>query len=201
MNAARLRGDIKVVFTVGLTYDLSFELLFEERLHHLFSVSCSITNKEARLSVLVRGARQAAYSQGLLQPVQIRCKATPQIVNRVPSCKPCWRVQICSSSRMPVCNRWPILPASPRRFSSGSYEVRCVPVSDSEYYTKSDGFSGKIMGVSSRWFSISLRPLRSLRLKPLKEDRQREVVCAKFAHTIATLGINLQNLQIIQNSH
>jgi hypothetical protein len=43
----------------------------------------------------------------------------------------------------------------------GSYEVRCVPVSDSEYYTKSNGFSGKIMGVSSRWFSISLRPLRS----------------------------------------
>ena len=30
------------------------------------------------------------------------------------------------------------------------------------------------MGVSSRWFSISLRPLRPLRLKPLKEDRQRE---------------------------
>ena len=46
-----------------------------------------------------------------------------------------------------------------------------------------------------------LRALRSLRLNPLKEDRQREVVCAKFAHTIATLGINLQNLQIIQNSH
>ena len=31
------------------------------------------------------------------------------------------------------------------------------------------------MGVSSRWFSISLRPLRSLRLNPLKEDRRREV--------------------------
>ena len=62
-----------------------------------------------------------------------------------------------------------ILPASPRRFSSQGYEVRCVPVSDSEYYTKSNGFSGKIMGVSSRWFSISLRTLRSLRLKPLKE--------------------------------
>ena len=30
------------------------------------------------------------------------------------------------------------------------------------------------MGVSSRWFSISLRPLRSLRRKPLKRDRQRE---------------------------
>ena len=69
-----------------------------------------------------------------------------------------------------------------------------------EHYTKSDGFSGKIVG-RSRWFSISLRPLRSLRLNPLKEDRQREVVCAKFAHAIATLGINLQNLQIIQNSH
>ena len=26
------------------------------------------------------------------------------------------------------------------------------------------------MGVSSRWFSISLRPLRSLRLKPFKES-------------------------------
>ena len=63
-----------------------------------------------------------------------------------------------------------ILPASPRRFSSGSYEVRCVPVSDSEYYTKSNGFSGKIMGVRGRWFSISLRPLRPLRLKPLKES-------------------------------
>ena len=32
-------------------------------------------------------------------------------------------------------------------------------------------------------------------------ELEREVVCAKFAHTIATLGINLQNLQIIQNSH
>ena len=62
-----------------------------------------------------------------------------------------------------------ILPASPRRVSSRSYEVRCVPVSDDEHYTKSNGFSGKIMGVSSRWFSISLRPLRSLRRKPLKE--------------------------------
>ena len=59
----------------------------------------------------------------------------------------------------------------------------------------------KYLVAPSRWFSISLRPLRSLRLNPLKEDRQREVVCAKFAHTIATLGINLQNLQIIQNSH
>jgi len=28
----------------------------------------------------------------------------------------------------PVCNRWPILPASPRRFSSGSYEASNVPV-------------------------------------------------------------------------
>ena len=98
--------------------------------------SLSFANKEARLSVLVRGARQAAYSQGLLQPVQIRCKATPQIVNRVPSCKPCSVRSECSSSERPVCNRWPILPASPRRVSSGSYEVRFVPVSDDKYYTK-----------------------------------------------------------------
>ena len=144
-----------------MTYHLSFFLKNDSTIY--FSVSCSITNKEARLSVLVRGARQAAYSQGLLQPVQILCKATPQIVNRAPSCKPCFIRSESSSSERPVCNRWPILPASPRRFSSGSYEVRYVPVSDSEYYTKSNGFSGKIMGVSSRWFFISLRALRSLR--------------------------------------
>ena len=132
--------------------------------------SFSFANRKARLSVLVRGARQAAYSQGLLQPVQIRCKATPQIVNRVPSCKPCSVRSECSSSERPVCNRWPILPASPRRFSSGSYEVRYVPVSDSEYYTKSDGFSGKIVE-RSRWVSISLRPLRSLRLKHIVTER------------------------------
>ncbi len=47
-----------------------------------------------------------------------------------------------------VCNRWPILSASPQRFSSWSYEVRCVPVSDGEYYTKSNGRAGKILGSS-----------------------------------------------------
>ena len=71
----------------------------------------SLANRKARLSVLVRGARQAAYSQGLLQPVQIHCKATPQIVNRVPSCKPCSVRSECSSSERPACNRWLILSA------------------------------------------------------------------------------------------
>ena len=64
---------------------------------------------------------------------------------------------------------WTVTQA-PRRISSRNYEVRCVPVSDSEYYTKSDGFSGKIVG-RSRWFSISLRTLRSLRLKHIVTER------------------------------
>ena len=79
------------------------------------------TERRASLS-LVRGARRAAYSQGLLRPIQIHRKATPQ-VKRVSSCKPCFVCSECSSSGRPVCNRWPILPASPRRFSSRSYEA------------------------------------------------------------------------------
>ena len=63
------------------------------------------------------------------------------------------------------------------------------------------GVRGRALALTPLPIPTPLRSLRSLRLNPLKEDRQREVVCAKFAHTIATLGINLQNLQIIQNSH
>ena len=107
----------------------------------------SASRQKTRLSILVRGARQAAYSQCLLQPVQILCKATPQIVNRVPSCKPCFIRSVCSSSERPVCNRWPILPASPRRFSSQSYEAsaflprRCILYQKS---TRSGGGDGAL---------------------------------------------------------
>ena len=74
-------------------------------------------------------------SEALPQAAHIHDKATPQDY-RVPSCKPYVSVQSVVILRRPVCNRWPILPASPRRFSSQSYEVRCVPVSDNVYYTK-----------------------------------------------------------------
>ena len=37
---------------------------------------------------------------------------------------------------MPVCNRWPILPASPRRFSSGSYVRSDIPIQTSSIIPK-----------------------------------------------------------------
>ena len=127
-------------------------------------------NKEARLSVLVRGARLRHTSKACYSPYKYTARRHPKLTIGYRLAKPCFVCSECSSSGRPVCNRWLILSASPRRFSSGSYEVRCVPVSDSEYYTKSDGFSGKIVG-RSRWFSISLRPLRSLRQKHIVTER------------------------------
>ena len=42
----------------------------------------------------------------------------------------------CCSSRRPVCNRWTILPASPRRVSSGSYVRSDIPIQTSSNIPK-----------------------------------------------------------------
>jgi hypothetical protein len=43
-------------------------------------------------------------------------------------------------SRDKVCNRWPILPASPRRFSSGSYVRSDIPIQTSSIIPKKRSF-------------------------------------------------------------
>ena len=55
-----VQGEILV--PTGVTLDLGLALRSEEPLRHLFSAALSFANKKARLSVLVRGARQVTYS-------------------------------------------------------------------------------------------------------------------------------------------
>ena len=98
--------------------------------------SLSFANKEARLSVLVRGARLGTCSLGLRRPTQTHVKTTPQIDNRVPSCKPCneFLDVVISGDRFATDGR--SYRPSPRRFSSGSYVRSDIPIQTSSIIPK-----------------------------------------------------------------
>jgi len=84
-----MRDSLAELVPAGIAFDLAFALLSEEPLRHLllFSTSSLQTKRRASLFWLEGRARQRTL-EGLGQPAQLRCKATPQIDNRVSSCKP-----------------------------------------------------------------------------------------------------------------
>ena len=104
------------------------------------SVSRLRTERRASLFWLEGRARQRTL-EGLGQPAQLRCKATPQIDNRVSSCKP--RVSV---SKVQVLKRQGLQPmADPVSLSAAVLVGELCALGYSypniKYYTKKEGFA------------------------------------------------------------
>ena len=105
---------------------------------------------------MVRGARLGTCSLGLRRPTQTHVKTTPQIDNRVPSCKPCneFLDVVISGDRFATDGR----SCRPLRGGSrrGAMRSDTFPFLTVSIIPKATAFRERLLGVSRRWGCIEI---------------------------------------------